>query len=616
MSENKRFQECRELFEAALWSSQYRAFIANAIEAIRAYEANSINHLQWTQQDLEIIAAAGLKPVTCNIIAQRVDALSGKEAMTRTRFRYKSRSGKEEEVAMADDISLLGLFVQEKNRTSRLISQCRHQARIAGLSWHSYEVEDGIIREGTENPLEVVWDTRDHTQLLTNQGFVARVKWMTVSEAKMRFPDYTDEIESAATVGDGVYGQFGFGSEYAFDGDTSFKLFALGGYWNPKDREVAVVEFQYREPAKYYTYATQDGLYQTFSKKEAQENAIDADNVQEGRGYKVRLQYFIGSVDLGNIESPYQMNPAKGMFTLTPTVNMRGMLDGVPYGIVCKAIDPQRLYNIKQAKLNWLMAARQVVMDEGAADVNKVRAEINKPNGIITKKAGKELKIDAHAQEIAQHYQALAVHSADVEKAMGIYDEALGVETNAQSGVAIQKRQSASAATTMYTSDGFAEAQRQIAEKLLCLLQTVLTDRVALDVTDDEGVSKRLRFNETVGEGKNAKRIRDIRLGNYDVVIEQIPDTDTLNEVAQMRLMEMMQAGLTPDKWTPGLMDLFNVPKNATIRKAIEQGLQQKMAQLEELQQANGIGDAGAAPMSGGNIPAVQPNNGMSMNGR
>lgn len=596
-----------------MWSSQYRSFIANAVVAIRAYEANSINHGMWSAEDLETIRSAGLKPVTINLISQRIDALSGKEAATRTRFRYKSRSGKPEEVEMAGDVSLLGLFIQEKNRTSRLLSQCRHQARITGLAWHSYEVEDGIIKELTENPLEVVWDARDHTPLMTNQGFVARVKWMTVDEAKVRFPEKHDEIDAASIGGAGRGSPFGFLGETLFDGESSYKLYAMEGYWNEKDREVAVIEFQYREPTKYYTYATEDGLYQTFDKKEAEENAIDKGNIEEATGYKVRIQYFIGSVDLGNIEAPCQMNPAKGLFTLTPTVNMRSMFDGVPYGVVCKALDASRLYNLKQAKINWLMAARQVIMEEGAAKLSDVLKEINKPNGIIVKKRGSELRIDAHAQEIAQHYQALAVHAADIEKAMGIYDEALGMETNAQSGVAIQKRQNASAATTMYTADGFTEAQRQIAEKLLCLIQSVMTNRIALDVTDDEGTTKRLNFNTTVGEGKKAKRVRDIRLGTYDVVIEQMPDSDTMNEVAQQRLMEMMNSGLTPDKWTTGLMDLFNVPKNTTIRKEIEEGLQQKMAQLEELQKQQKIGDAGAAPMGGGADPAVQPNNGMSM---
>lgn len=597
------YQECRELFEASVNSHTYRQYIEEAIEAIDFYEGR-----QWAPNDVVTIRAAGLRPVTVNLIAQRIDALAGKEASTRTRFRYKSRSGSENEVAMADDISALGMFVQEKNRTSRLLSQCRHHARIVGIGWHSYEVKDNVIREMTENPLEVVWDVRDHSPLLTNQGFVARVKWMTVAEAKLRFPDKKDEIDKAA-----LFSSFGTLPACDYGSESAFKMFSYNGYWNAEQREVAVVEFQYRVPCKYWTYATEDGLYETFSKKEAEKNAIDKDNVQQADGYKVMYHYFIGDVDLDGFESPYQISPAKGSFLLTPTVNARELRTGVPYGAVRKAIDSQRLYNTKQAKLNWLMSARQVIMDEGAADVNRVRTEINKPNGIIVKKAGKELRIDQHAQEIAQHYQALAVHSRDIEVSMGIYDEALGVETNAQSGVAIQRRQAASASTQMYSADGFSEAQYEIAHKLLGLLQTTLTDRIAIDVTDDEGVTKRLSFNETVKVGNKEKRVRDIRLGTYDVVIEQIPDTDSLNEVAQLRIMEMLQTGLTPDKWTPGLLDLFNVPKNANIRKEIEAGVQQKMAQLQELQSANGIGDANAAPMSGGNMPTAQPNNGMSM---
>lgn len=612
MDKTTKFQECRELFEAALWSDTFTQFIQNAIEDIDFYEGR-----QWDESAIKVLESAGLKPVTVNLIGQKLDALAGREALTRTRFVYKSRSVQAEEVQRASDISNLALWIQERNRTSRILSQAKHMARICGLGWHCYHVKDGAILERDENPLHVVWDTRDDTPMMTNQGFVARVRWMTREEAKQMFPNKADELDSAAassSVSMFDAGAMSFLSTKS-NSSSSYKLFSNGGYFNEKDQEVAIVEFHYRVPVKYYTYATIDGLYNTFDKQEAEQAARKAarnDNlsqeVQEVDGYKVMLCYFCGDVDLKHEESPYQIDPAKGLFSLTPVVFARGYRTNVPYGLVGKAKDSQRLYNTKQAKINWLMAARQVVMDKGAVeDIEEVRDEINRPDAVIEKVQGKEFKIEKHEAQIAQHYQALALHARDIEKAMGIYDEMLGVETNAQSGVAIARRQNASASTQLYFSDGFAEAQRNIALKLLCYIQTVLTDYVMIEVTDDDEIGKRLEFNKEV----DGKRERDVRLGNFDVVVEQVPDSDTMDDVAKMRLIDMIQGGFTPDKWTVGILDLFDVPKNAPIRKEIEKGLQQKLAQLDQLQKAQGIGERpqGQTPLPSGGVSALQTQN-------
>jgi hypothetical protein len=72
-----------------------------------------------------------------------------------------------------------------------------------------------------------------------------------------------------------------------------------------------------------------------------------------------------------------------------------------------------------------------------------------------------------------------------------------------------------------------------------------------------------------------------------------------------------MQSGIPMERWTVGLMDLMNVPKSATLRKEIEQGLQQRLQEAEQLKaaQQKQIGNAtGAVSMGGGPQPTIQPN--------
>jgi hypothetical protein len=585
----ERIALARDTVKAALCSTTYSTYATDAIEAIDYYEGR-----QWTQEDTDKLPK-GIRAYTSNLIAPRLDAVAGKEVSTRVRFKFKGRSGNKDEELQAESISALAMWLQERNRTSRLLSEAKHQARISGLGWHGFDVVDGQITERIENPLEVIWDTRDTSALLDNQGFVARVKWMPLEEAQRRFPKRADEL--AMCVSDNSDMGLGF----SVDVPSRLKLHAFNSYWNEKDKEVAIIEYQYREPATFYRATTKNGLvFDTFDRDEAEEYAVSKKAVVENEGFKVCVAYYAGSIDLDWFESPYQINPRKGLFTLTPVVFARGMLDGVPYGLVKKAIDPQRLYNIKQSKINWLMAARGVQYQKGAFDdPNTVANEINNPSYFIEVNGGKEVKIETHTQEIAQHYQALAMHKAEIEQVMGIYDEALGVETNAQSGVAIQKRQTASGSTQIYSNDGFAEAQRDIADKMLGLIRITFTGEMTLNITDDEGQVKSISLNQETEDG----RLVDIRMGEYNVVMENIPDSDTMNDLAREFIMELVRSGVRLEQITSGWLDLMNVPKTATLRKEIEQGVQQKLQELEQIkaqQQKLANGPQGQTQMPAG----------------
>jgi hypothetical protein len=603
----KAIKEDRQLFEATVSSDIYQNWVTQAIEDIDFYESR-----QWTEAEMEELAKVGLKPSTTNLIAMRLDALAGKEVSMRTRYKYKSRSGKESEAQQAEGLSHLAMYLQERNRTSRILSQAKHYARICGLGWHGFDVLNGsTIVDTCENPLDVVWDIRDHTPLMSNQGFVARVKWMTVAEAQERFPKKAGELAKAGN--EGLTGSlFNFASTVVTRSGSRWKLYSYNGYWNEKDKEVAVIEFQSRKPATYYRATLEDNsVFVTFDKAEAEKMAVSKKAVVEQSGYKVCMSYFTGSIDLDYMESPYQMDPANGDFLLTPVVHARQILDGVPYGLVTRAKDPQRMYNKKQSKINWMMAARGIIADKMAFDDPDAAArEINRPDYFLLKNPGKDVRIEEHAQQISQHYQALSIHKAEIEQVMGIYDEALGVETNAQSGIAISRRQNASNTTTMFAFDGYNEACREVAQKMLWLIRTVFTDTVALNITDDEEQVKSMRLNET----RDGKKVMDVRTGEYDVVVEQIPDSDTMNDIAREAMQQLMMSGIPMERWTPGLLDLMNVPKSATLRKEIEQGLQQRLQEAEQLKaaQQKQIGNGmGPVPMGGG--PAVIQPNGMNV---
>lgn len=603
------FDRARSTFEGALLSDTYLKWIERAVEDFDYYESR-----QWSQEDLDKLAEVGLKPVTINVIRHRLDVLAGNEIKFRQRFKYRSRSGVDTEVLTAQALSGMAMWLQDVNKSNRIYTECKHKARICGLGFHSITVTNGRIKEACENPLEVVWDVRDRTEDLSNQGFIARVLWMPLEDAKRRWKGAADSLTAASVGGAmGGLGQFGFLSARSLDA-TRLRMGTVGGYFDKEAQEIAVVEYQYREPAKYYTYVTEEGLIaQTFDKEEAEKNASDKKAIQEEEGYKVNFVYFCGGVFLEAFEYSYQLCPDTGAFTITPFVYARSEVDGVPMGLVCHAKDPQRLLNLKQSKVNWMMIAKQVIADRGAVDNPKAAAkEINRPNAFIIKNPGKEFKIDSHGPEIAQHYQSMAIHKQEVQDTLGIYDEFLGVETNAASGVAIQRRQNAANATTLLGTDRLQSAVITIARKMLALIQYVMNNQIAGYVLDDEGQVQTMRLDQTVkGEDGKDKKAIDVKAGLYDVTVEMVPDVSSVNEEAQMKLMELATAN--PNILTnPLLLEMailtFNIPMTQGIKDVLAKVQAQQQAQAnQQLGQATG-----APPNSVGEQPGVQPE-GMSM---
>lgn len=606
-------QRGKSTFEAAVLSYAYQTWFDQAVESFEFYEGK-----QFTDQELDKFNEIGLKPYVINQVANRIDGFVGKDVQTRTKIKFTSRSGNLDEQATADALTDLAWYVQDKNKSPALLSECKRNSAVCGLGWHYYTVVDKDIREASLNPLEVVWDARDRTPNLSNQGFLATIDWMDIESAKLEYPDHADELDKAGTQAEQFLG-FGVSLTNAFSQRMQF--LASQGYWNKELRQVMVVKLQYRVADDYYIAITKEGKQiATFEKDEAEKlNDNKLGELIKERGWRVCEIHFCGSIFLDHREIE-QFDPAKGQFTLTPFCANREKVTGVPYGLMRRMIDPQRLYNLKQNKLNWTLGAAKIIMDKDAVDdINELATEAAKPDGIIMKNAGKELIIDQGQNITPQLFEAIGVHKGEIEQVSGIYDEMLGIQTNATSGVAIKNRQMASQTTQVFLMDKWNEARFLVAEKLLGLMRATYTDQVAMMITDDEGEAKQISLNQTtVKDGKDTEVYNDIRVGRYNIAIDESPDVSTANEDARQKILDFAQAfKIMPEQLTTGMLDFLGVPKTSTWYKEVAAQVQQKVAQANQLQDAQqqaqsqqitATAQQGAAGMAGGPSP-VSPNN-------
>lgn len=592
--------KCRSIFEASLQSELYLTWYQEACKAFDSYEGRGL-----TPEDLEVMRDRKIRPFQHNLIAPRINSVAGKAIQARTSIKYTSRSGKEEEVDTASALTGLAMFVQDKNKSMRIIGEAGVSAMICGIGYHTFDVDDGRIVEAKESPLDFVWDVRDRTPYLQNQGFIAQMIWKSREEWKMLFPDKEDEIDSVITTGAPIRG----GTTYSLLGER-LRLLSLGNYYDSGFDELCLVKMEYRVPAKYWVYVHKNGaVYTTFNKAEAEKNSMKGDTPAEQKGYKVYICWFAGDVLIDVFENPYQMNPSRGDFLTTPIVAFREELSGLPYGIVRAAIDPQNLYNRLLSLAYHKQTHNRVIMEEGAVtDMRKLAKEMARADGIIQYKQGKRLDFDSNLREVAQIGAMMQAADVDVQKSLGIYDEMMGVETNAKSGIAIQRRQAASQTTIALMFDRFLDAKYRWADKLLWLVRAVFDDNKTIYVLDDESATKSVNLNEPVTDENGKQVIRqDIRVGTYDIVIEETMDVGSVEEETSMKLMELIQAGLGPERWSDGILDIAKVDRRSKLRKEVMQGLHQQLAAKAEAGKKlqGGLPQGGITEGQAGALPAT-----------
>lgn len=567
------------------------------------YEGN-----QWTEEEKDQLLANNLVPYVSNQLSSRIDNVTGSEILTRTRFKFNARTATEKAAESASALTDVVMFLQQRNSSSSLWSMAMLKARICGLAWHHLMPVNDTIEELIESPLDVVFDPADRTYDFSDSRGLGGVKWYTRDQLFRMYPNKREEIEQAT----GAYS-----SELLQrpKGILSQRMvFATAGYYDKSQEKIMLVRFYYRVPKTFYTYLSKDGrIVSTFYKAQAEKDSSEGkDGISKNEGFQLRCCVFTGGVLFDEFEYPYQLDYYNGAFPMTPICLKREENTGIPYGMVRASKDDQKLYNKKMSKLNWHLSARQVIADTDAVDNPQTLAdEVARPDGIIFKRKGADLKIEKNLDEVAAHYTSLQIHVANIERNMGVFDEAVGAQTNASSGKAIQLRKSGTQTTQAGPLDLLRIAKAESGRKMALMAQMKFDDRMVVTIRGSDGKTTQREINapklgadgkpETDPDG-NVVRQGDIQGITFDVTLEEAPDVATINEDAKQKLSEMIVGGANVQALTPGMLKTLGIPEENELYQEISQGFQQKIQQAEAVAAENEQLKAQIAKLSGQQI--------------
>jgi hypothetical protein len=535
IGQTKKLQLLRNHYEYAISHPLIIAFRKDMRDAYGFYDGDG----QWDAKERAALIKREQVPVTMNKIKSAINSVSGREIQTRFRTAYRATSDDPQHELLAKAITHYGYGVQEKNKAPYFQSLKFRDMGICGIGWSQY-LKDGedIIYEHV-NPNLITFDPDDLTPQLTNSNFVCRDWWMSLPAAQRRFKKHGNDFEAMASDFKDASPSIpaGWGELEERRSDRKCNYVSYGG----QSARLRIVEVQHKESAAVYSaYDGQGRNFKTYDRDLAREIAVKKSDIEEDEGQRVMYGYYTGDILLEYDALEGQPVNTED-FSYIPIVYSRRFSDGVPEGIVRGAQDAQKEYNKRRSKLLDLLH-KDTIITQGAfdgPDREILRNEAQKQVSVFFTPPGATLTREHNLDLAMGQFKMLEKSEQEIQQTMGIFDEALGNETNAQSGIAIQQRQINSVNNQIFAFDNLKMMKEREAEYLLGLIQSSRDPNRIVKIPNDNGEHEVLVLNQAGKDGKIYAN--DIASVPLSLVVEEVKDYQSGPQEAAENLMTLLQ---------------------------------------------------------------------------
>lgn len=577
----------RSYFEYSVESSQYSSWKDLATESYLFYDG-----AQWTKEETEELKSRMQPPVVVNKIAPKIDGLYGIEKQNSTIIGFRPRTFQPEDRVMAEAFTNIASNWQEAQDSTYQNSQMFKDSLIGGLGWtYTYSTETRPFQHERVDSFEMVWDVDDLTPDLSNQRFVARIKWADIHDVKQMFPSKIDQLDELMKSE-----QSERITRTSIGRNGASRGAAIESYMTDNGNQLLVVEVQYRVPTTAYEFIDENNRYKrVFNKKYAEKNKRSGGKIVDVPTFEIKYAFYTADILLDE----GALSEQDAQFQYIPMVYKRDKLSGMPYGIVENAKDIQREINKRRSKMMHLLSTNQVMIEgDTVNDFEALREEVARPDGILTTAKGR-LQLNTNLQ-LANGQQVVYQQSnQELQDVMGVFDESLGAETNATSGVAIGRRDAATQRTNAVAFDQLKMYKKNFGRKMMSLIQNMDSEIIAADISgmkDNPLGEDVILLNNTYKVGRKEVKEYDVKTANFDIYVEESPAYDAPPAEAAERLINLLNSPqLLPIlASSPELMATLGIRNPEIISSQIKQALGG--------QQAASPDEQGAAPQ-----PVGQP---------
>ncbi|MDM7852361.1 portal protein [Pseudochrobactrum kiredjianiae] len=556
------------------------------IDKTRAWRKHAKEHFdfvagnQWSDGDLAAMQEQKRPVLTFNNIAPLANAVVGSEMNNRRETRYIPR---EQGDAHANEILTAGgeWFRDEANAEYE-DSEAFRDMIIGGLGFMDTRLDyeddpDGAPLAERIDPFEMVFPSTARKLNMTDAMRMFRVREMTIEEAQDMFPDMPKEALHAGWARDDAGRdnphQVNHGNRYADDnqGERTFeageKVVIVEARWLEREPYYRGLDPQNPQAMREYTTAEVKQI-----NKEMPEIASSLKLVRQMR--KVAKRAFLGNSLLAEIDSPLAPQGRLGWDVMTGYFDTK---DGLFYGIVRAAIDPQRWTNKFFSQIMHLLNSQSkgglLAEKEAFDNIRQADETWASPDAITWVNAGALQSGQIQPKPPAQFPQgffALFNESKEaITQVTGLSREFIGTREVDQAGVLENTRKQSSLGVLASLFNALRLYRKRQAETILYLLQNYLSDGRLIRVVGMDQEQYLPLFRQADKK--------------YDIIIDDSPTSPNEKErtwAVMQSLFPLVSNMITPEI-LPDLLELSPLPASlvAKLRERAKQAQEQQSQQ-------------------------------------
>ena len=335
-------------------------------------EMGYVDGKQFTEAQRRALAAEGMPDARpTNLLAKTVRVMCGQEAKARSSVKVEADDDESQ-----DTCDVLNPAMAEARREAKVdiaISAAYQHEVAIGLGWVKVDTDPDPLnypdRVRQVDRRNIWWDWDALDPLLKDARWLVHMEWADLDELEASMPKFRDVLRQSADGWGSVFGGVNDWDVHQVDAFNNYRYWTQyrqrSEWFDAGRRRMKMFEVWYRVPAQ--AIVLQLGPTKRVLFDEKNQSHINAVTSGRCRIFKsltsqVRCSLYAGPNRL------YDYGTKRRQFPYVPFFAYRDDQDRTPYGLVAGMIGPQDQYNQRRLRINWMLRARQILVDNDALD--------------------------------------------------------------------------------------------------------------------------------------------------------------------------------------------------------------------------------------------------------
>lgn len=523
-----------------------------------AIDNDYYDHLQWREEDAQVLMDRGQAPLVFNESRQTIDWVCG--VQKRMRMDEQILPREESDQKSAEIKSKVFKYVSDANLSQWHESRAYKQAVMGGLGW----LEEGIntdpgsvlIYSGSEDWRNVYRDSRSRMFDLKDARYQFRRKQTDLDYAIALLPEARQHLIQQAGIadmdrgsenGDDVWylGERLTGStDMATNGGSLAHQFrdrsAYIGGSEVKDSgrrlTVNLIECWYRVPEAIKVFASGPLRGKEFDPKNTGHAQLQNDrwSMYSAVTQRMRVMIATDAAPLWDGKSPLRHQN----FLLVPIWGYRRGRDGLCYGLMRGMRDINDDINKRASKALYASSSNRMLYEYDAfKDPEIARQEAARPDMALGVKRLEMVRFEKPTADMTANLELLAFDREMLRNVGGVTDANLGHDSNAVSGKAIGLMQDQGSLATSELPDNLRLAKQLAGRLRLSHIEQFMTEKQVIRIVGEAQPIEWVTVNDVQEDGTV---LNDIASNEADYIIGERDYRETYAQAAMEQMMELL----------------------------------------------------------------------------